>query len=236
MNTKILKALAASAVLGGAITALAPGVTSASVRPHDFLASQHKLEGQLAIRVSELNRLNTDITGAKSLSGAHAAALTADATAALTNINALVVKVPTDTKYSQLRVDSNSMVKQNRVFAVLTPQVFLTIQADNIAATVATLQGSEQGLLSAVNGLVGQHGYTNAMNRYTDFVKLVNRANLDAANVATRVLAQTPADFPGDTKMFVNANKALLNANIELAHANYDASVIGLASGGYVGN
>lgn len=236
MNTKVLRALAASSVLGGALVALAPEITSASVRPHSIAAFQQKLEGQLAARASQLNRLNADITAAKSLSSAHATALTTDVSTALTNINALIAKVPTDTTNAQLRADSNSMVKQNRVYAVLTPQVFLTIQADDIAAQVTTLQGSEQGLLSAVNGLVGKPGYTSAMNRYTSFVKLVNNANLNASNVATRVLAQTPANFPGDTKLFVGSNRALLNANLDLAHANYDASIIGFASGGYTGN
>ncbi len=66
-------------------------------------------------------------------------------------------------------------------------------------------------------------------------MKLVNSASLNATNVATSVLAQTPADYPGDTHVFTRANKKLLNADIALAHANYDASVIGLASGGYTG-
>lgn len=235
MNAKFLNVVIASAIFGGAFAVLVPGITSASVRPHNFLSHQQALERQLATRVSQLNRLNTDITGAKSLTTAHAATLTVNVTTALTNINALGTKVPTDTTGIQLRADEISMVKQNRVFAVLTPQVFLTIEADNVAAEVASLQGEEPSLLAGVNGLVGQHGYTNSLNHYTDFVKLVNRASLDATNVATKVLAQTPVDFPGDTGLFVHANRALLEANIVLAHANYDASIIGLASGGYVG-
>ena len=235
MNFRILKVGIATAILGGAVAILAPGVTSASVRPHDFLSDQQALEAHLAVRVSQLNRLSTDITNAKSLTAAHVTTLSTNISTALTNINALVAKVPTDTTDIELRADAKEMVKQNRVFAVLTPQVFLTIEADNVAGEVISLQGEESNLLSAVNGLVGQHGYTNALNRYTQFVTLVNRASLDAANVATKVLAQTPANFPDDTGLFVHANRALLQANIVLAHANYDASIIGLASGGYVG-
>jgi len=235
MSTKFLKVGIASAIFGGAFAVLVPGITSASVRPHDFLSHQHTLETQLAMRASELNRLNTDITGAKSLSAAHAATLSTNVSSALTNVNALITKVPTDNTNSELRTDEIAMVKQNRVFAVLAPQVFLTIEADSVASEVTSLQGQEPSLLSAVNGLVGQHGYTNALNRYTNFVKLVNRASLDATDVAARVIAQVPADFPGDTGLFVHANRALLDANIVLAHANYDASIIGLASGGYIG-
>jgi hypothetical protein len=66
-------------------------------------------------------------------------------------------------------------------------------------------------------------------------VKAVNNASVDSNDVATEVLAQTPADYPGDTHVFVRANRELLAAGIALAHASYDASVIGLATGGYTG-
>jgi len=235
MNAKFLRSGVASAIIGGAISILVPGVTSASEHPHNFLANQKKLETQLADRVSQLNRLTTDISRAKSLTTAHAATLAANVATALTNINALVAKVPTDTTDIQLRADEISMIKKNRVFVVLTPQVFLTIESDNVTAEVTLLQGEESGLLTAVNGLVGQHGYTNALNSYTDFVRLVNRANLEATDVASRVLAQTPADFPHDTGLFASANRALFQVEITLAHANYDAGIIDLASGGNIG-
>ena len=68
------------------------------------------------------------------------------------------------------------------------------------------------------------------------YVAQVNLAAADSAHVSTVVIAQLPQNFPGDTHVFVNANHQLLTADIALAHANYDASVIGLASGGYSGS
>jgi hypothetical protein len=64
----------------------------------------------------------------------------------------------------------------------------------------------------------------------------VNLAGADSNNVTTAVLAQVPADSPGDFHVFVTANGKLLNADIALAHASYDESVIGLATGGYTGS
>jgi hypothetical protein len=49
------------------------------------------------------------------------------------------------------------------------------------------------------------------------------------------VLDQTPQGFPGNTRVFVLQNRQILDANIALAYAAYDASIIGLASGGYTG-
>jgi len=237
-NYRLIRTGLASAILAGGAALAVPTIASASVqhsKQHDFSSNQKALEAQLAIRVSQLSRLGTDVTGAKTLTTAHAATLTASITTTTANINALVVRVPTDTTNAQVNADRTAMIRQNRVFAVLTPQVFQTIEADAIGAEVTSLQAEEPGLLSAVNALVGEHGYTNARNHYTAFVTLVNDASLNSTNVAARVLAQAPRNFPHDTDVFVRANKELLNADIALAHANYDASVIGLASGGYTG-
>lgn len=237
-NYRFIRTGLASALLAGGAALVVPSIASASVQyrtSHDFTTNQKDLEAQLTIRVSQLARLSTDVTGAKTLTTVHAAALTTNINTATANINALVVRVPTDTTNAQVNADRAAMIRQNRVFAVLTPQVFLTIEADAIGAEVTSLQTEEPGLLSAVNGLVGEHGYTNAFNHYTLFLKQVNQASINSTNIATRVLAQVPQNFPRDTDVFVHANKELLASDIALAHANYDASVIGLASGGYTG-
>jgi hypothetical protein len=228
------------AVLAGGSLAIVPGIASAAVRPavhtpHGFLNNQKLLEQQLAYRVTQLSRLASDVAGSKTLTAPHAVTLNANIGTATTNINALVTKVPTDTTQAQLTTDRASMLQQNRVFAVLTPQVFQTIEADAFGAEVLTDQSNEAALQSSVNSLAGQHGYTNALNHYVAFVRAVNNASIDSNKVATDVLAQTPADYPGDTHVFVTANHQLLNAGIALAHASYDANIIGLATGGYTG-
>ncbi|MCU1490633.1 MAG: hypothetical protein JWM85_2038, partial [Acidimicrobiaceae bacterium] len=75
-----------------------------------------------------------------------------------------------------------------------------------------------------------------AEHHYQSFVSRVGTASATSARVATVVLAQVPADFPGDTHVFVSANRQLLAADVAIAYANYDVSVIGLASGGYTGS
>ena len=55
-------------------------------------------------------------------------------------------------------------------------------------------------------------------------------------NVESIVLAQVPQGFPGNTQVFLTQNHRILDANIALAYAAYDASIIGLATGGYTGS
>jgi len=240
MTTKrtVLTGIAGAALAGGSLLAI-PGIASASVRPNTFATAKVQLEQQLTNRTSQLSRLSADVTAAaaaKSLTPAHEAALSASITTATANIASLTPSVQGATTGAELRADSASMVKQNRVYAVLTPQVFETIEADAIAAQVVTFQASEPTLQTSVNVLVGLPGYKTAQNHYLNFVKNVGIANENATNVATEVLLQTPADYPNDTHVFVKANKSLLAADIALAHATYDESVIGLASGGYTGS
>lgn len=209
---------------------------STSTKSTSFLNQQKLLEQQLTIRTSQLTHLSADITAAaKTLTPAHLLVLNTNVATATTNINALIAKVPTDTTNAELKTDRSSMLKQNRVFAVLTPQVYLTIEADSVTARVTTFEGNESSLQAEVTSLVGEPGYKTASNHYQAFVKSVNSAAAEANDVATDVLAQTPSNYPGDTHVFVSANHKLLDANIALAHASYDESVIGLAAGGYAG-
>jgi hypothetical protein len=227
--------LAVGAVVAvGSVVAL-PAIASAAPS-QSFVNAQTHLEQQIALRTTQLGRLSADVAASKTLSSAHATQLTVNITTAAANLKVLSAKVPTDTTFAQLRTDRSSMLVQNRVFAVLTPQVFETIGADAVAAQVVTLQADEPSLQASVTSLVGEHSYENALNHYLAFIRLVNSAAAASTNVATKVLAQTPADYPGDTHVFVSANKALLNANIDLAKANYNASILGLASGGYTGS
>jgi hypothetical protein len=226
--------LATVTLVGGSFFAFA-GIAS-STPSQRFLNAQKKLEQQLANRVSQLSRLSMDIKAATSLTAPHSTFLTNVVATATGNINSLVLKVPNDTTWAALNADQRSMYKDNRVYAVLTPQVFQTIEADAIASQVATFEANEPSLQTAVNAIIGQPGYKNALAHFAAFVKSVNYAAEDSNKVDTTVLAQVPADFPGDTYVFIHANHELLNADIALAHAAYDETIIGLASGGYIGS
>jgi len=200
-----------------------------------FQQAQQKLEQQLANRVTQLQRLSADVAGAKSLTAPHATLLNTRLGAETAAINALVAKVPTDNTRAELNTDRAAMLRDNRVYAVMTPQVIQTIEADSIAAEVATFQASEAALQAGVSSLSGQPGYQNALNHFLAFVRNVNRAQENSTNVAGAVLLQLPQDWPRDTHVFVQANHELLNAGVGLAYAQYDESIIGLATGGYTG-
>ena len=220
---------------GSFVFAISAGA-STSAPSSKITQFQQQLEQQLTYRVNQLQVLSTDVTKATSLTPSDASTLAARLTAATANINTLLAQVSKDTTMVELRAAQRTMIQGNRVFAVLTPQVFQVIEADSVAAQAATLQSGEAALLAEIDTLAGQPGYANALRHDTAYVADVNLAAADSAHVSTVVIAQLPQDFPGDTHVFVNANHQLLAADIALARANYNASIIGLASGGYTGS
>jgi hypothetical protein len=223
--------------MGFGISVVASASPTTTTTPSaSFVAAQQLLETQLAARVTRLTHLTADVTGAASLSASTSLTLQARLSTEAASINTLVAKVPTDTTWAELDADRSAMYKDNRVYAVMSPQVFEMIEASVVANQVTADQGNETTLQTEVQSLVGMAGYQNALNHYNNYVARISNWSARIVNIEANVLAQVPTDWPGDTNVFVNANHQILTANIALAYADYDAAVIGLASGGYTGS
>jgi hypothetical protein len=241
ISNRAIVALALTAAMGVGIPAAAyassPAPSTTTTTPSaNFLAAQKALEAQLASRVTRLQHLNADVTGASTLSANTSATLQARLSTEESSINSLVAKVPTDTTYAELDADRAAMLKDNRVFAVMSPQVFEMIEASVVAGQVTTMQGNESTLQSEVASLTGLVGYQNALNHYNNYVARISNWSTKIVTTENVVLAQSPQGYPGNTRIFVNENRQILDANIALAYASYDASIIGLAAGGYTGS
>jgi len=215
--------------------AYASSTTTTTAPSASFIAAQQALEAQLASRLTRLQHLNADVTGATTLSANAASTLEARLSTEESSIDSLIAKVPTDTTFAELRADRAAMLKDNRVYAVMSPQVFESIEASLVQVQVTTMQGNEPTLQTEVASLSGLPGYQNALNHYNSYVARLSNWSTKIVTIETVVLAQTPQGFPGNTSVFVAENHQVLDANIALAYAAYDASIIGLAAGGYTG-
>jgi len=239
VTTRSLVAFALVAAMGIGIPTIAYAsstTTTAAAPSASFIAAQKALEVQLANRATQLGHLVTDVTAATSLSVSTSSTLQARLSTEEASINALIAKVPTDTTKAQLNADRAAMLKDNRVYAVMSPQVFEMIEASVVASQVATMQSNESTLQSETASIVGLPGYKNALNHYNNYVERLSNWSTRIVSVESIVLAQTPQGYPGNTSIFVAQNHRILDANIALAYAAYDASIIGLATGGYTGS
>jgi hypothetical protein len=244
ITTRSIAALALVAAMGISFPAVAYGgspsssssnTTLAAAPSASFVTAQKALEVQLAKRATQLQHLVADVTGANSLTASAATTLQVRLSAEESSINSLLAKVPTDTTKAELNTDRAAMLKDNRVYAVMSPQVFEMIDASVVASRVTTMLADESTLQSEVASLLGLPGYKNALNHYDNFVARLSNWSTKIVTVEGVVLAQTPQGYPGNAEIFAAKNHEILDANIALAYAAYDASIIGLATGGYTG-
>ncbi len=239
VTSKSMGALALVVAMGVGLPAVASATdptTTTTVLSASFLKAQQALELQLANRATQLTHLVADVTAATTLSSSQVATLTARLSTEVSTNNALIAKVPTDTTKAELNADRSAMLNDNRVYGVMSPQVFESIEASVVASQVTTMQGNEAALQSEVNSLVGLPGYKNALNHFNNYVARLGNWSTRIVAIEAIVLEQTPQGFPGNTKVFVAQNQRILNANLALAYASYDASIISLATGGYTGS
>ena len=239
LTTRTVAVLALIAATGISIPSVAyasSSTTTTAVPSASFVAAQKALELQLDNRSTQLQHLVADVTTATSLSASASATLQARLATEESSINSLIAKVPTDTTRAELNADRSAMLKDNRVYAVMSPQVFEMIEASVVAGQVTVMQGNESTLQSEVTSIVGLPGYKNALNHYNNYVTRITNWSTKIVNVESIVLAQTPQGYPGNTKVFAAQNHRILDANIDLSYAAYDASIIGLATGGYTGS
>jgi hypothetical protein len=239
-SNRAIVAFALIAAMGISVPAVAYASSAPSPKSTapsaNFVSTQQTLEAQLASRFTRLQHLDADVSGATTLSANVSSTLQARLSTEETSINSLIAKVPTDTNNVELSADRAAMYKDNRVYAAMSPQVFESIEASVVAGQVTGMLANESTLQSEVTSLTGLVGYNNALHHYDNYVARISNWSTRIVNVEAVVLAQIPQDFPGDTQTFVSENHHVLDANVALAYASYDASIIGLAAGGYTGS
>ncbi|MDA8290881.1 MAG: hypothetical protein M0Z33_04255 [Actinomycetota bacterium] len=214
-----------------------PAQAAVPTTPPSPAASRYeqRLMKQLQLRVTQLGDLSKEVSAATALTPGDQGALEQKIAASTTSINGLVQSVPADT-LPELRAAYRTMIYQNRVFAVLTPQVYEVISSDTVAGQVSTFVAEEPALEAEVTTAQGQVGYRNAESHYAAFVSSVAAAQAETTRVSVTLLAQVPVDYPRDRALFVRSNRQILAAAEALARAGYDKTIVALATNGYTGS
>lgn len=224
----------ASPTSATSVTTATTVTTSKPLRPAEVKYEQ-RLMKQLQLRATQLANLSKEVSAATTLTPSDQGILEQKIATSTTSINGLIQSVPNDTM-AQLRAADRTMIYQNRVFAVLTPQVYEVIASDTVAGQAATLYGQEPQLEADVTAAQGQVGYHNAESHYTAFVRAVATAQANTTRVSATLLAQVPQAYPHNRSVFVRANRQILAAAEALARAGYDKTIIALATNGYTGS
>ncbi|MGP8163121.1 MAG: hypothetical protein ACLQAN_04990 [Acidimicrobiales bacterium] len=208
------------------VVSTASADTTTTTTPASLSQMQAKLEAELAARQTQLSTLTTDVSSSKTLTASDAAALSSSLSTETSNIGALVTKVPTDTTVAELRVDAQAMFRDNRVFDVMTPQVHLTIAADSVNANAGTILADGLTITAALAARTSDKGYARVEALFTSLTAKATDAQSALTSVSSDVLAQTPAGWPGNAHVFVQAKVEILRARIDLAYARAELRLV----------
>lgn len=232
-RTSHLRRVAVGATLAATLAGLAvlPGTAGATTSS----TYEQRLMKQLQLRATQLANLSKEVSAATALTPSDQGALEQKLASATTSINGLIQAAPNDT-LPELRAARHTMIFANRVFAVLTPQVYEVIASDTVAGQAATLAAEEPQLQAEVTAAEGQVGYRNAVAHDRDFVRAVTIAQSGTTKVSTALLALTPQEYPRDRRLLVSSNRRILAASEALARASYDKTIVALATNGYTGS
>jgi hypothetical protein len=187
---------------------------------------QKYLEKQLADRQHRLSLLGEQVSSARHLTVSDRSILQSDLATETAGIDALATKVPKDTTIAELTADGESMYDL-RVYVVMSPQVYLTITADNESFAEETLAASQPKLAALIRyeQMKGKD-VRGARIADADFVKQVADAEHDTAGVAAAVLRTGPRGWPANRTIFTNATSSLHQGNVALVSARSDVKTI----------
>ena len=211
---------------GDSGTVGASGTTA--ITPANFDQAKIKLETALADRQTQLAKLTAQVKGSANLSPSDKSFLTGELATETSNIATLISDVPGDTTVAELQTHATAMVQDNRVFAVVTPQVRDSITADNELALDVTMSATGTSLSAALNARSTDPGYNNALQRFNKMVKVLTTTSTNASAVDALVLQQTPAGYPGNQHVFSKASDELARGAQDLAQAAGDNVMIQL--------
>lgn len=183
--------------------AFLPGTASASSteaptpnQNASFVAAQKALETQVTDRISTLESLSSRISSSSTLTPADRAnlgSIVGNASSGdLGAMNALLATVESDTTSAELAADRKVMIDTYRIYAVVAPQVCITIAADKISYITGLITAIEPNL----DNLVIANGNTSTdVTAYNQVLSNVSTASSDVSGIDGQLKSLTPAAY-----------------------------------------
>ncbi len=185
-----------------------PGTLATALKactPTTFSAAQQALRVALQDRTAAIGRLQTTVARAKDLPAADAAELDAILHAELSTIDGagldgLVASVAADTTCAQLVTAAKAMVTDFRLYALVAPQVRVTVAVGRGSALAARVTAAEPRIAARIarDARAGKD-VAGALQAFADLKVETAAAAADLQRVSVpELLAQVPSGYPAD--------------------------------------
>lgn len=226
--------VAASVVSVGLFADPAPAATSRTTHPTATTApvtgvagARAQLISGITVRQTALHRVLAATAASKTMDPTDQSVLSASLTQALTEMNALAAKAPSDTTAADVAADHTAMV-QNYVLALQVPAADMVLAAEYAASIEAEMSArlpAIQKLMAPANNQ-GSPVPTAVKTAYTDFQRELNAANSATGGVPSSLLALLPASYPSNQAVLTSARSDLANVRHDLGLAVTDLNTI----------
>jgi len=223
-----LLAIPSFALGNPATTSSGSGSTLTTTEQQQHLADiQQKGDAEINRRLGQLNKLDGIIAAATHLTPSDQAYLTAEVNAEVSGLTALETKLNAETTLSAAIADAQNIFTEYRVYALVTPKVWLVKTADDqqsVEAKLSTLSGKLQSRITADQNagknVTSLQGTLNSMNTQ------ISDAQSISSSVEATVLPLQPADYDTDHSILSGYRSKLQTAQSDDQTADSDATTI----------
>ncbi len=202
--------------------------TSSTAPSGSVAAARAQLAAAIVVRQTALRRVLASAASSKTIVPADQAVLTALLTQALTGMNALAAKVPTDTTAAEVAADQTEMVQTYRVLALQVPAGDMVLAAD-LAAAIETDMAARLPALQALLAPAANQASpvpSSVKTAFTDFQRELTAAQSATGGVSSSLLALLPGSYPGNQSVLTSARSDLANVRRDLGLAVTDLNTI----------
>jgi len=185
-----------------------------------FPDDQQWLETAVSDRLAKVGDLTGAIGASKALSTGDRSALTTLVGNAGSVLQSVSASLANDTTLAQLRTAANLVISSLHVYAILTPQVQMTIDADAVTAAAGRLQSLEPGLDTAIAAAHATRRNLFRLHQLDQrFVSDLNAASGATSPLPGQLLQLSGADLGAATPVITQAGAALAGAHTDMSDA-----------------
>lgn len=179
---------------------------------------------EITRRIIFLNELLTKLANVKKITDADKTSLTNQIQAQIDGLNALQIKIDSDTDLATLRTDVKSIINGYYIFAFFRVKISLLFAADRLVVTADSLSALELKLKARVDQVAANgEDVSNLNTLLASMTENINDAKTQYQAVQTQLNGLDATGYPGNKNTLLDARKSLKAAAADLRAAFQDA-------------
>lgn len=211
----------------GAVASAAATTASAGTDQQHLQAIITKGDQEINRRLSSLDGLTSKINAATKLTVSDKTTLANEVSSELTGLTALKTKLDAETTLSGAKADAQSIYTDYRVYALVTPKVWLVKTADDQQVVETKLTALAAKLQARIT--IAQNAGKNVMALQTqlnDLTAKTQAAQAISSAIETKVISLQPGDYNTDHTILSGDRDQLKTAHTDNQAAYTDAKAI----------